>query len=88
MANISISLTDAQATFARSLVERGHYPSLSAVLRHGLELLRTQKDAEEAELEALRALIEKRRKGPFISVEEMRARTKTTIAEKNARDDI
>ena len=33
----SISLTDSQEAFARNLVERGRYPSLSAVLQHGLE---------------------------------------------------
>lgn len=84
----SISLTDSQEAFARDLVARGRYPSLSAVLQHGLEMLRTQKEAEEAELEALRALITERRKGPFISIEEGQARTKAMIARKKARDEI
>ena len=56
-AKTSISLTDAQEVFARDLVERGRYPSLSAVLQHGLELLRTQREAEEADTAALRALL-------------------------------
>lgn len=84
----SISLTDSQEAYARDLVERGRYPSLSAVLQHGLEMLRAQKEAEEAELEALRALITRRQKGTFISVEEAHERTKAMIARKNARDEI
>lgn len=40
----SISLTDAQATFARSLVEDGRYASLSAVLQQGLRLLEEDED--------------------------------------------
>lgn len=82
----SISLTDAQEAFARKLVAEGRYPSLSAVLQHGLEMLRTQTEFEKAELaalkaleerargpsdiDALRALLEERAKGPFISMEE------------------
>ena len=33
----SISLTDEQDTFARALVEKGRYGSLSAVLQQGLD---------------------------------------------------
>lgn len=36
----SISLTDQQDAFARSLVESGRYSSMSSVLQQGLELLR------------------------------------------------
>ncbi len=39
-AKTSISLTDDQEAYARSLVESGQYPSLSAVLQRGLEMLR------------------------------------------------
>lgn len=52
-----------QEAFARKLVEQGRYASLSAVLQHGLELLRARREADEADTEALRALIEKRRRG-------------------------
>lgn len=78
----SISLTDSQETFARELVELGRYPSLSAVIQHGLELLRTEREAQEAETAALRALIEERRSGPFISLKEGRERTERMIAAK------
>jgi antitoxin ParD1/3/4 len=72
----SISLTDSQEAFARDLVERGRYPSLSAVLQHGLELLRSERELEEAELAALRALLAQRRSGNFIPVSDGRERTK------------
>jgi len=84
-AKTSISLTDAQEAFARELVERGRYPSLSAVLQRGLELLRTQYEADEAETAALRALLEERRRGPFISMKEGRKRTERMIAARKPR---
>ena len=84
-AKTSISLTDAQEVFARDLVERGRYPSLSAVLQHGLELLRTQREAEEADTAALRALLEERRGGPFVGMKESRKRTERMIAARKAR---
>ena len=57
----SISLTDDQEAYARSLVEAGHYPSLSAVLQRGLDILRRDSAMRDAELEALRSLIDQRR---------------------------
>lgn len=66
----SISLTDAQEAYARKLVEDGRYSSLSAVLQQGLEMLRMQTETNDAEVAALRALLEERAKGPFISMED------------------
>ena len=86
----SISLTDSQEAFARDQVEQGRYPSLSAVLQHGLEMLRAETEAREAELAALRALLEERAKGPFVSMEEGRRQTERMIAdftEKDLEDD-
>jgi antitoxin ParD1/3/4 len=79
-AKTSISLTDAQEAYARDLVARGRYPSLSAVLQHGLELLRAETEGQEAETAALKALLEERLGGPFTSVEEGRKRTERMIA--------
>ena len=76
----SISLTEHQNEFARSLVEKGRYPSLSAVMQRGLELL----EDEMSEKEALRVLLEERMKGPFISMEESDARIEAIIAAKKA----
>ena len=84
-AKISVSLTDAQEAYARELVERGRYPSLSAVLQHGLELLRAERELEEAELAALRALLADRRRGEFVSVKDGRKRTERMIAAKKAK---
>ena len=83
-AKTSISLTDAQEAFARELVKRGRYPSLSAVLQHGLELLRTQREAEEVETAALRALLEERQRGPFIGMNESRKRMERMISARKA----
>jgi antitoxin ParD1/3/4 len=79
-AKTSISLTDAQVAFARQLVECGRYPSLSAVLQHGLDLLKARQGAEEAETLALRALLEERQKGAFVEVGKARKRTERMIA--------
>jgi antitoxin ParD1/3/4 len=81
-AKTSISLTDAQEAYARELVVRGVYPSLSAVLQQGLELLRAQTEMQEAELAALRALLDERAKGPFLSMDEVRAETAQMIERK------
>lgn len=81
-AKASISLTDAQEAFARELVAQGRYPSLSAVLQHGLELLRAQTEKHDSELAALKALLEKRAMGPFISMEESDAEIDAMIARK------
>ena len=83
----SISLTDAQEAFARELVDRGRYPSLSAVLQRGLELLRSETEREAAELAALRQLLGQRREGAFVTVEKGRARTRSMIAAKKRKAD-
>jgi antitoxin ParD1/3/4 len=70
----SISLTDQQDAYARTLVDEGRYPSLSAVIQQGLDLLRQKTEAEEAEVQALRALVEQRRAGGFVSTDAMRTR--------------
>lgn len=70
----SVSLSDEHHAFAKALVEAGCYPSLSAVLQQGLVLLRQQRDDADADRGALRALLERRAAGPFVSVEEVRQR--------------
>lgn len=66
----SISLTDEQDAYARTLVAQGRYPSVSAVLQRGLEMLRRDNETHSAEIQALRALIAERRLGPFVPLEE------------------
>ncbi|MEL6366234.1 MAG: type II toxin-antitoxin system ParD family antitoxin [Pseudomonadota bacterium] len=70
----SISLTDEQDTFARTLVADGRYPSLSAVLQQGLELLRRRTETDDLERDALRALLEARRAGAFVDGADMKRR--------------
>lgn len=78
----SVSLTAQQDAFARALVAKGHYPSLSAVVQRGLELVRSENEREEAEIAALRAFFEERAKGPFIPATEGRRRTEDMIGRK------
>ncbi|WP_170418358.1 MULTISPECIES: type II toxin-antitoxin system ParD family antitoxin [unclassified Ruegeria] len=76
----SISLTESQDAYARNLVAQGHYASLSAVLQHGLELMREQSQNTDA----LRELLDQRRNGTFTTLEEGKERTKDMIARKRA----
>lgn len=76
----SISLTESQDAFARTLVAQGHYASLSAVLQHGLELMREQ----SKNTDALRELLDQRRNGTFVTLKEGKKRTEDMIARKRA----
>lgn len=62
--------------------DEGRFASLSAVLQQGVDLLRTRMYAEEAELAALRELLSRRRKGRFVSDQEMDKRLDAVIMEK------
>ena len=84
----SISLTDAQDRFARSLVEKGRFPSLSAVMQQGLDRLRQEVEAEEGEREALRALLEERRRGSFVPMDEFHDRTERMIERKRSENGL
>lgn len=70
----SVSLRDDQHAFARTLVENGRFPSVSAVVQQGLDLLRQQEMDAQADRAALRALLVERAGGPFVSTEVLRAR--------------
>ena len=78
----TVSLTDEQYAFARTLVETGRYSSVSAVLRRGLDLLRGRLEDEESERAALRELLARRREGEFVSAEGMDRRLSRVIAAK------
>jgi antitoxin ParD1/3/4 len=70
----SISLRDDQHAFAKALVEGGRFPSVSAVVQQGLDLLRQQDADAQADRAALRALLVERASGAFISGDTLRAR--------------
>lgn len=84
----SVSISTQQDAFARKLVEDGRFSSVSAVIQHGIELLREQTEAKEAELEALRALIADRRAGEFLSRDESDRQIDEMIAAKKASYDL
>jgi antitoxin ParD1/3/4 len=81
-AKTSISLTDDQEAYARGLVESGQYPSLSAVLQRGLEMLRRDSEMRDAELQALRLLIDQRRAGGFVDLDAGEAETRAMLDHK------
>ena len=81
-AKTSVSLTDEQYAFVRTLVEAGRYSSVSAVLQQGIDLLRGRMDAEELEREALREVLARRRSGGFVSGARMDGRIADMIAAK------
>lgn len=70
----SISLSDTQHAFAKALVEAGRFSSVSAVVQQGIDLLRQQEEDAQADRAALRALLEVRASGPFLSGTELRNR--------------
>ena len=78
----SISLTEQQDAFARSLVDSGRYSSMSSVLQQGLELLRQKTEAEAAETAALRELVQRRLEGLRISAAEMEGRVTAMVERK------
>jgi antitoxin ParD1/3/4 len=78
----SISLTDDQEAYARALVESGQFPSLSAVLQRGLDMLRRESEMRDAELEALRTLIDARRAGAFVELDAGEAETRAMLKRK------
>ncbi|MGF6227363.1 antitoxin ParD1/3/4 [Inquilinus ginsengisoli] len=82
---IWISLSDDQEAYARGLVDSGQSPSLSAVFRRGLDMLRRDSEMHEVELQALRSLIDQRRAGPFVDLDQGEAATRTFLTSKRAR---
>lgn len=80
----SVSMSEQQDAYARALVREGRYASVSAVVQHGLDLLRRQNEREEAEIAALRAVLIERRDGPFEDATAARAATRAMIDRKRA----
>jgi antitoxin ParD1/3/4 len=78
----SISLADDQHAFAKTLVEAGRFPSMSAVLQQGVELLRQQMEAEALERAALAEVLQQRRAGKFVSASVMDERIAAMLARK------
>ena len=75
----SVSLREDQHAFAKALVSAGRFPSVSAVLQQGLELLQQQEADAQADRAALQVLLQQRANGSFISAEQLRARLAAQI---------
>ena len=73
----SISLRSDQHAFARALVDSGRFPSMSAVVQQGLDLLRQQDADAQADRAALQALLLQRANGPFLTADHLRAKLAT-----------
>ncbi len=70
----TVSLTDHGHAFARSLVDGGRFASLSAVIQPGLMLVEREEEEHRTRLDAIRADLDRRAAGPFLTMEEMDAR--------------
>ena len=70
----SVSLCEDQHAFAKALVVAGRFPSVSAVLQQGLDLLKQQEADGQADRAALQVLLQQRANGEFISADQLRAR--------------
>ena len=84
----SISLTDEQHSFAKTLVDAGRFPSVSAVLQQGVELLRQQMETESVERAALTEILKQRRAGKFASGAEMDVRLTRMLARKRQAHEV
>ena len=80
----SVSISVQQDAFARKLVEEGRYADLSEVVQRGLELVREETEMKDDNREKLRALLESRMKGEFLTVGESDAQIAAMIAKKRA----
>jgi len=67
---MTISMPDALAEMVERLVAEGKYASQSDVIRDGLRALEERREAHEARLAAIRADLEARLEGEFVSHEE------------------
>ncbi|MBL0901104.1 MAG: type II toxin-antitoxin system ParD family antitoxin [Reyranella sp.] len=78
----SISLTDSQHAFAKALVDSGHFPSVSAVLQQGIELLRGRGGVAALTPAALARLLGERLSGPSVQGKDRDKRLAGMIARK------
>ena len=75
----SVSLREDQHAFAKALVEAGRFPSVSAVLQQGLDLLLQQDADTQADRAALQVLLQQRANGAFISADQLRAKLASQV---------
>lgn len=81
----SISLTDDQFAFAKTMVESGQFSSVSAVLQKGVEVLRQQQEDSDLERAALRALLQQRQNDETLTSAEFDEKLANMAARKRAK---
>jgi antitoxin ParD1/3/4 len=79
-ADDTIALTKSLKAKARKYIARGDYKDMSAMVNDAVKLLISYKSAAEPPERELKALLEKRAKGPFVSMEESGLLIETIIA--------
>ena len=84
MVKHSITLTDEQHAFAKTLVDTGRYASISAVIQQGIEDLRQRLAVADLDRRALYQILSCRRSGEFVGAEEMDVRLRRMIADKRS----
>lgn len=82
----TISLTDQAYAFAKSLVARGRFASLSAVVQHGLGLVEREEEEHRARLDAIRMDLDRRAAQPSMSTEDMDDRIAAWRAERDGKN--
>lgn len=84
----SIQLTENDEKLVFSLIENGQFNSLSAIVHRGLELVWRENEFQQTDIDALKSLLDDRRKGKFISNAEGRRRAEEMISRKRAEHGI
>ncbi|MEM1018889.1 MAG: type II toxin-antitoxin system ParD family antitoxin [Pseudomonadota bacterium] len=81
----SISVFESKDAFASGQVDDCPETCLNNAVPRGGDLVRDETERKEAELAALRTLIEDRARGPFLSVDEARQQTEDLITAKKTK---
>lgn len=82
----TISLTDQAHQFAKGLVARGRFASLSAVVQYALQLVEREEQEHQARLDAIRADLARRAEQPSMSMEDMDARLAAWRRERDSQE--
>lgn len=80
-----IALTKIHKAQARRLIARGDYPDMSTLVNDAMTYFISVKSVREPPAKELKALIEKRSKGKFVSMAGSRARIDKIAARKRAK---
>lgn len=76
----AVRLTGEQHALAEELVRSGRYASVTAVIQHGIDLLKHRMEVEALERDALRQVLSRRLSGKFVGADEMDARLNEMIS--------